>query len=211
MDEETRQRAIEPFFSTKGVGRGTGLGLSMAHGLTLQLGGALTIESQLGEGTSVSLWFPASADAELPESAGAQAETPAVAGVAMLVDDEDLVRASTAAMLEDLGFHVIEARSGGEALECLGQDRPVDILVTDYLMPGMTGVELAREASAARPTLPVLIVSGYSDAAGLAAGLPRLEKPFRQEDLATAIAGVIAQSAEVPITMVLVEDDDTAG
>jgi CheY-like chemotaxis protein len=193
MDADTRRRAVEPFFSTKGVGRGTGLGLSMAHGLALQFGGSLTIDSTVGEGTSVALWLPASAAVEAVRAAPSVAAT-AVAGTVLLVDDEDLVRASTADMLVDLGFEVVEARSGTEALARLTTAGPFDLLVTDHLMPGMTGVELAREAVGRQPVLPVLVVSGYSDAVVLAADLPRLEKPFRQADLLAALTGVLANA-----------------
>ena len=193
MDADTRRRAVEPFFSTKGVGRGTGLGLSMAHGLALQLGGSLTIDSTVGEGTSVALWLPASAAVEAVRAVPSVAAA-AVAGTVLLVDDEDLVRASTADMLVDLGFEVVEARSGTEALARLATTGPFDLLVTDHLMPGMTGVELARAAVGRQPGLPVLVVSGYSDAVGLAADLPRLEKPFRQADLLAALTGVLANA-----------------
>jgi PAS domain S-box-containing protein len=198
MDDMTRERAIEPFFSTKGVGRGTGLGLSMAHGLALQLGGAMTIESAIGVGTTVELWLPASADAVIPAAAPV-VDPPSVAGTALLVDDEDLVRASTADMLTDLGFEVVEARSGAEALASMTNDRRFDIVISDHVMPNMTGVELAREIRRLHPGMPLLIVSGYSDTAGLAAGLPRLEKPFRQADLAVALAGLLVPRPAVAV------------
>ena len=191
MDEETRRRAIEPFYSTKGVGQGTGLGLSMAHGLASQLGGALTIDSTVGAGTTVSLWLPVSADTQLRAASAAAAAIP-LAGVALLVDDEALVRASTADMLVEMGFEVIEAGSAAEALHHLGRLDTVDVLITDHLMPQMTGVELARAVAAEWPDLPVLVVSGYSDAIGIDATLPRLEKPFRQADLASRLAGLLA-------------------
>jgi len=186
MDAETRRRAIEPFFSTKGVGQGTGLGLSMAHGLALQLGGALTIDSAPGQGTSIALWLPVSERSPVQASPAPMGQT-AFTGTALLVDDEDVVRASTADMLSDLGFDVLEARSGAEAIACLQRADSVDIIVTDHIMPNMTGVELAQEIARIDPMLPILIVSGYSDAVGLAAGLPRLGKPFRQRDLAAAL------------------------
>ena len=113
MDEATRQRAIEPFFSTKGVGRGTGLGLSMAHGLAAQLGGGLTISSELGRGTAITLWLPLSdVEASPAPHANAAAATVDGVGTVLLVDDEDLVRMSTADMLADLGYGVVEASSG---------------------------------------------------------------------------------------------------
>ena len=190
MDEATLARAVEPFFSTKGIGKGTGLGLSMVHGLAAQLGGALTIDSKPGAGTNVELWLPV-AD-ELSELAEDPAATPAPlqAGTALLVDDEELVRISTADMLTDLGYAVVEASSGEEALALFEQGLEPDLLVTDHLMPGMTGAELAREVRSRQPKLPVLLVSGYAEAEGVAPDLPRLSKPFRQADLAERVAAI---------------------
>ncbi|UYY79676.1 ATP-binding protein [Sphingomonas sp. R1] len=204
MDEETRQRAIEPFFSTKGIGQGTGLGLSMAHGLAQQLGGALAIESEVGKGTAISIWFPAT-DARREAEAEPRLQEIRAAGVALLVDDEDLVRASTAYMLADLGFEVVEARSGSEALALLRSDARISVMVTDHLMPGMTGVELAKTAVSLFPTLSVLVTSGYSDAVGIASDLPRLEKPFRQSDLALALEKLSARERIAPITFTIVD------
>ncbi|MGW8205020.1 response regulator (plasmid) [Sphingomonas bisphenolicum] len=200
MDAETRRRAIEPFFSTKGVGQGTGLGLSMAHGLALQLGGALTIDSAPGQGASIALWLPVSEQSPVA-TLGAPARQGGFSGTVLLVDDEDVVRASTADMLADLGFDVLEARSGGEAVEHLRQADHIDLVVTDHIMPHMTGVELAQEIALINPTLPVLIVSGYSDAVGLAAGLPRLGKPFRQADLAAALASIRHHPLFAPLSI----------
>ncbi|MEG8223132.1 PAS domain-containing protein [Sphingomonas sp. HH69] len=185
MDEATRARAIEPFFSTKGIGKGTGLGLSMAHGLAAQLGGGLTIISAPGEGTTVELWLPVSPDAigsddqirVLPRISVAR-------GTALLVDDEELVRMSTADMLNDLGYDVVEAKSAEEALHLIEAGVAPTILVTDHLMPGMNGEELARSLRTRMPELPVLIVSGYAEAEGIAPDLPRLTKPFRNAELA---------------------------
>ncbi|SDA15809.1 ATP-binding protein [Sphingomonas sp. NFR15] len=200
MDETTRARAIEPFFSTKGVGRGTGLGLSMAHGLALQLGGALALDSAVGAGTLIELWLPVSNVAVLAVAAvPAEAAPHRHSGTALLVDDENLVRATTADMLTDLGFTVIEARSGEEALALLDANPDIDILVTDHVMPHMTGAELARAATARRPGLRVLVVSGYSDAGGLSPDLPRLEKPFRQADLALHIAAAMQMPAAASV------------
>jgi PAS domain S-box-containing protein len=188
MDEETVTRAIEPFFSTKGVGKGTGLGLSMVHGLASQLGGALTIQSRLGLGTNVELWLPSSA-AELatkPRALENSAPTSST-GTVLLVDDEELVRASTADMLIDLGYAVIEAKSGEEAIRLMERGEGFDLLVTDHLMPGVTGTELARTVRDARPGVPVLLVSGYGERAGLDPNLPRLTKPFRKDELAASL------------------------
>ena len=193
MDKATLARAIEPFFSTKGIGKGTGLGLSMVHGLAAQLGGGLTIRSEPGQGTTVELWLPISA--EPVEEAGAVRPVPASHGVrgrVLLVDDEDLVRMSTADMLGDLGFEVIEAGSAEEALRHVEDGMDLDLLVTDHLMPGMSGADLARRVQPLRPGLPVLIVSGYAEVEGIASDLPRLVKPFRARELAEQIAAIVS-------------------
>lgn len=188
MDETTIARAVEPFFSTKGVGRGTGLGLSMVHGLASQLGGGLTIESELGRGTTISLWLPISTEpvategTRPPHAFGQSAK-----GEVLLVDDEELVRMSTAGMLEDLGYKVVEARSGEEAIGFLEQGTQPDLLITDHLMPGMTGAELARRARSIHSNLRVLLVSGYAEVDGVAPDLPRLAKPFRSAELAASL------------------------
>jgi PAS domain S-box-containing protein len=192
MDDATRQRAIEPFFSTKGVGKGTGLGLSMVHGLAAQLGGMLTIDSTPGKGTTIELWLPASTAAiGVEEASTAAPETRVGRGVVLLVDDEELVRMSTADMLIDLGFEVVEAGTAEEALRLLKTGTMPDILITDHLMPGMTGVDLAREARAVKPTLRILIVSGYAEVDGVAQDLPRLNKPFRIAELAESISALL--------------------
>lgn len=192
MDEATMARAVEPFFSTKGIGKGTGLGLSMAHGLAAQLGGELVIESELGRGTTVRLRLPVSdVDAVLAEAA-AERRAHVGAGTALLVDDEELVRASTADMLGDLGYEVIGASSAEAALQRLRDGLRPGLLVTDHLMPGMTGTELAREALALQPELPVLVISGYAEVEGIAGDLPRLTKPFRRAELEASIASLTA-------------------
>lgn len=191
MDELTLERAIEPFFSTKGIGKGTGLGLSMVHGLVAQLGGSLTIQSRLGVGTTIELWLPvatASADVEVVAAPEEQAR---LSGAALLVDDEDLVRASTAEMLAELGYAVIEAQSAEEAMRLLEGGLKVDVLVTDHLMPGMSGADLIRRLRQDQPDLRALVVSGYAEDQGLALDLPRLTKPFRQHELSKALADLL--------------------
>jgi CheY-like chemotaxis protein len=111
-------------------------------------------------------------------------------GRALLVDDEELVRMSTADMLGDLGYEVIEAGSAEEALRLLRDGTSADLLVTDHLMPGMSGADLAREVRRLRPGMPVLIVSGYAEVEGIAPDLPRLTKPFRNADLAASLAAM---------------------
>lgn len=193
MTEATRLRAIEPFFSTKGIGRGTGLGLSMAHGLAQQLGGSLIISSQQNVGTTVELWLPVSAQIIATMIKPAPQAIASSAGLALVVDDEELVRLSTADMLSELGFRVLEASSGAQALQLVEAHDDITLLVTDHIMPEMTGAELARSVRTQRPALPILIVSGYSDASDLSPDLCKLEKPFRQSDLAAHIAIAMQQ------------------
>jgi CheY-like chemotaxis protein/anti-sigma regulatory factor (Ser/Thr protein kinase) len=191
MDEATLARAVEPFFSTKGIGQGTGLGLSMVHGLALQLGGRLDIESSPGEGTTIDLSLPAterSGDTEPASSARTTAQQGS--GTAILVDDEELVRASVSEMLADLGFTVVEASSAAQALKLLDEGVKPSLLVTDHLMPGMTGGELIAAGRTRLPGLRVLLISGYAEADGIPAGVPRLSKPFRAADLEAALARV---------------------
>jgi PAS domain S-box-containing protein len=189
MDEATLSRAIEPFFSTKGVGQGTGLGLSMAHGLASQLGGALTIESKPGAGARISMWLPQSAEApRSPTRLQRCGPHGAEAGVVLLVDDEPHIRAITAEMLTELGFDVHEADSSQAALLAVQSGLAPDILVTDHLMPGMTGVELAHAVRTILPDACALIISGFAEVESLDASLSRLAKPFLQSDLATALA-----------------------
>ena len=196
MDEATVAKAIEPFFSTKGVGKGTGLGLSMVHGLASQLGGALTISSQLGIGTEVSIWLPVNAGRpSRPDEEDKTTADPKMVGTALLVDDEALVRMSTADMLTDLGFAVVEAASAEDALVAIEQGVHFDVLVTDHLMPGMTGVDLARRVQEQRPGLPILLVSGLAEAEGVTATMPRLIKPFRQVELAARLIALMAERA----------------
>lgn len=188
MDDDTLRRAIEPFFSTKGIGKGTGLGLSMVHGLAAQLGGTLTIESQLGEGTEIALWLPASATPTVSEPEEATEAGPPGQGIALVVDDEFLVRFSTADMLSDMGYEVVEAGSGEEALQLVMQGLDPVLLVTDHLMPGITGTELVTEIRSTLPDIQVLIVSGYAELEGLPSDVARLTKPFRADELASILA-----------------------
>jgi PAS domain S-box-containing protein len=187
MTQQIAEHAIEPFYSTKGVGHGTGLGLSMVHGLTAQLGGALRIESAPGEGTRVHLWLPASEISAEHAARGVKAALPKASGRALLVDDEELVRASVSEMLADLGYGVTETDSATRALALIDGEKSFDLVVTDHLMPGMTGTELASELRRRTPELRIVIISGYSDIDEIAPDFIRLTKPFRQEELAEAI------------------------
>lgn len=186
MDQATVSRAIEPFFSTKGLGKGTGLGLSMVHGLAAQSGGTLQLSSEPGKGTSVELWLPATQERVAHTALNeAEPERARWGTTVLLVDDEDLVRMATADMLRDLGYTVVEAGSGAQALSALRSGLEASVLVTDYLMPGMSGAALVKEMRGAGYQLPSLIITAYANAGlDVPADVPKLAKPFRQADLA---------------------------
>jgi len=189
MDETTLKRAAEPFFTTKDLGRGTGLGLSMVDGLAGQSGGAMRIRSRPGVGTNVELWLPASetrlAEPERLDLRPGAAEVFPVR--VLLVDDDPNVRASTAAMIEDLGHAAVAAASAADALEVLRSPQEIDLVLADYAMPAVTGTRLAAQIDGVRPGLPVVIITGYGEASDELFGLPRLNKPFRQHQLAALI------------------------
>lgn len=195
MDAATLKRAIEPFYSTKGIGKGTGLGLSMVHGLAAQSGGALHLSSTPGLGTTAALWLPvANGPAHPLPSFSDDTIEPSQSLSVLLVDDEDLVRVGTADMLIDLGHHVTHVASGPRAVSMLRSKR-FDLLVTDYLMPGMNGMELADEARQVSPNLPVLLVTGFADVTtDMVPEIARLSKPFRRSDLSRTINGLIKQT-----------------
>ncbi len=204
MDAATLARAGEPFFTTKGVGKGTGLGLAMVHGLAEQSGGRLLLKSQKGEGTIAELWLPAAKiDAEAGDAEKPAASEPAINFrrlIVVAVDDDPLVLTNTAAMLEDLGHTVFSATGGRQALDILRLENAIDLVITDQAMPRMTGAELAEEIRTGWPQLPIILATGYAELPpGQDAGLPRLAKPFGQVDLARAIAATIGtQGAKSP-------------
>jgi PAS domain S-box-containing protein len=193
MDAETLGRATEPFYTTKGVGKGTGLGLSMVHGLAEQSGGRLNIRSRVGEGTVVELWLPQAQPADLAQAIPAEADAEIENGaplVILAVDDDSLVLINTVAMLEDLGHQVFPAASAKDALATLRR-QTVDLVITDYAMPQMTGLQLAEAIKAVHADLPVILATGYAELPpGTESRLPRLSKPFLQRDLAAAIRHV---------------------
>ncbi len=196
MDRATLARATEPFFSTKGVGKGTGLGLSMVHGLAAQSGGTLRLTSEPGSGTTVELWLPATDEVATDTVENTAEPVPAQrAAKVLLVDDEDLVRAATADMLRDIGYVVVEVSSASQALSAIRSGVDADILVSDYLMPGMTGGQLITELWSSGNRIPALLVTGYA-AAGedVPEGVIRLSKPFRQTDLAARVDELLRQS-----------------
>jgi CheY-like chemotaxis protein len=199
MDPPTLARAAEPFFSSKGVGKGTGLGLSMVEGLTAQLGGTMEIASSVGRGTTVTLRLPATARAAAVARVASAPVATGTRGRVLLVDDEPLVRMGTAEALRDCGFEVDEAASGEEALELAfagaGPALGFACVVTDYLMPGINGVELARRLREQAPNLPIMLLSGYAELDAFGSELPYLAKPCRADDLARTIAALIDHGA----------------
>ncbi len=196
MDESTLRRATEPFFTTKEMGKGTGLGLAMVHGLAAQSGGAIRMNSQVGRGTTIELWFPVAEEgAEQPIAQPVAATRAFRSCTALLVDDDPMVADGTVAMLTDLGHTVTVAQSGPDALTILGAGHQFDFVITDHAMPGMTGIELARKIRAARPSLPVILATGYAELAdGESSGLPRLDKPYRMSKLAALIESLVGNA-----------------
>lgn len=195
MDAATLERAVEPFFSTKELGKGTGLGLSMIHGLAQQLNGALRLTSKLGLGTRAELYLPATTQ-EAAASIVIEREplgAPPMGVTILLVDDDPLIAMSTVDMLEDLGHTVIEAHSGAKALEALERADAVDLIITDFAMPGMNGAQLADAVRVKFPGLPVLLATGYAELpSGSRVDLPMLGKPYSQAQLATEISKLLA-------------------
>ncbi len=188
MDADTLMRAVEPFFSTKELGRGTGLGLSMVHGLMAQLGGAFVLNSVLGQGTHADLYMPVTeGTAHAERVAAGQPIIPSRARHVLVVDDEELVRKGTAEMLRSLGHRVVEAEGGADALIMLADTPAIDTVVTDYKMPRMDGAELAERVRAQRPDVTMLLISGYTGASDPIDDLVRLNKPFGLGELASAL------------------------
>jgi PAS domain S-box-containing protein len=194
MDEETLQRAIEPFFTTKGVGKGTGLGLPMVHGMAEQSGGTLLLKSKPGRGTSAELYLPVAPDEMVSATQDATAQplhTDKKLSI-LTVDDDPLVALNTSALLEELGHTVYSAPSALHALDILRREKKIDLMITDQLMPEMTGSELASRVRAENAQMPIILATGYAELApGEGEGLPRLAKPFSQRELADAIARAV--------------------
>lgn len=189
MTHDVRARVFEPFFTTKEIGKGSGLGLSQVLGFAKQSGGGVRIESVHGAGTSVHIYLPRTeADLAPPKmisTSSVAPEAPRSARI-LLVDDDNDVREVTRSMLLELGYRVIEAGSGGAALELLEQDREVDLILVDFAMPGMNGAEVARLVRAKRPNLPVVFVTGFADRTMLTEVTEAriLSKPFACDELA---------------------------
>jgi CheY-like chemotaxis protein len=195
---ELLKRVFEPFFTTKEVGKGSGLGLSQVYGFAHQLGGHVEIQSRVGEGTRVTVYLPASAPVAVSAQATAQAADFARPLTVLLVEDDELVRATTREAMEEAGCQVVDARDGAEALAILRGEQKIDLLFSDVVMPEINGLELARVAAQLRPDLKVLLTSGYADAVinlDPSERITLLMKPYRRADLEARIAEIFSQGA----------------
>src|SRR5690348_9166398 len=204
MDEATLTRAPEPFFTTKEIGKGTGLGLSMVYGLAAQSGGGARITSQLKRGTTVELRLPVAGNAAVASTEATAKEKPQTAPTQihriLVVDDDSLVAESTVSMLEHLGHSTILTTSCLAALDALRTEPRIDLVITDQVMPGMTGTELARRMRQLRPELPIILATGYSELIQrrVEPGFVVLDKPYHLEKLAAMITRVMTRDVETP-------------
>ena len=206
MSPDTVRRIFEPFFTTKEVGKGTGLGLATVHGIVLQAGGGIRVESVVGEGTTFSVYLPATdenaAAAERAARPGSQPPVPNGKRV-LVTEDENGVRRLTVRILRAAGFDVVEAASGVEALRLAKERGPIDLLLTDVVMPRMSGQDLALKLREETRQLPVLFVSGYSDAADrcqvIANGATILQKPFTPRELIDRVHEALRDAVTSPL------------
>ena len=189
MDAATRARIFEPFFTTKELGKGTGLGLSTVYGIVKQSGGHIEVYSETGMGSSFQVFLPCveAPVAALPATAPSHAH-PKGSETVLLVEDDPDVRELLGRTLERHGYHLLSAATGTEALECVrNQDQPIDLLITDAVLPGIPGPALAREAAMLRPGIPVLFVSGYTDDATLRLGMLNTNEAFLQKPFGSSL------------------------
>ncbi len=196
MTEEVLARAFEPFFTTKAPGAGSGLGLSQVYGTARQLGGGVRIDSAPGVGTCVTIYLPRASAMAPPPSPPSIIPSAASPGAVLVVDDDAAVRTTTVEVLRDLGYDLREAGGGEEALDLLRRDNRIEVLLTDVVMPGMNGAELARRASSERPGLTILFMSGYADPQEITGALRRyrlVRKPFLPVHLAMQIEAALAE------------------
>jgi CheY-like chemotaxis protein len=189
MSRETQARIFEPFFTTKEVGKGTGLGLSMVYGTLKQIGGFIFVDSEIGRGTTFRLYFPP-AVAKMPVAAASVARDEHFRGheTLLIVEDEPAVRNLVASTLKHDGYHLLVASSAEEAIGISDAHHgSIDLMLTDAIMPGKSGLELANLMSERRPGLPVIVMSGYTgdnlEISDLVAPVSLLQKPFTPRDL----------------------------
>jgi two-component system, cell cycle sensor histidine kinase and response regulator CckA len=182
MDADTQARIFEPFFTTKAPGRGTGLGLATVYGIVKQSGGVIDVESEPGQGTTFHIFLPAVADMAVDAAHAAPRPAAAVESASiLLIEDDAALRRLLARSLERVGHRVRDAADSADALALLAKDPEIDLLVTDAVLPGQSGPNLARQIEADRPSLRVLFISGYSDDAILRLGLLNEQEAFLQK------------------------------
>lgn len=192
MSPEIVARAFEPFFTTKAMGKGTGLGLSRVYGFSKQVGGTATLSSSLGSGTLVEMWLPRSVTlVEVPPLPVVLDNQARQQNRVLVVDDDPLMLEATGEVLRNLGYDVVEADSALRGLEIMSNQPTLSMLVTDFAMPKMNGVELISMVRRDHPTLPCLLMTGYADTSSIAdvvaEGVPILQKPFRMSELAESM------------------------
>jgi two-component system NtrC family sensor kinase len=192
-------RVFEPFFTTKDVGKGTGLGLSQVYGFAQQTGGSVTIDSRVGEGTTVTIYLPRAKNAATAAAIPEQTATRRAKGAVLLVEDDENVAKIAMKILEMIGYRAEHARDGGTALALLLGGQKFDIVFSDILMPGgMSGLDLARKIRQHFPRMPVLLSTGYARAAGEVhrEGFSIIAKPYRADSLAAALQRTIAETEQ---------------
>jgi len=198
IDPAVQERVFEPFFTTKTVGKGTGLGLSQVYGFTAQSGGTVELASEVGKGTTITMLLPASTRAlKVEETQDPNLADRHGAGCILLVEDNEGVGNFAETLLGELGHAVVRARNGHEALELFDDGAGFDLVFTDVVMPGMTGLELADKLRVRHPHLPIVLTTGYSDkiASAGAEGYPLISKPYRLETLAATLDKALPKSA----------------
>ena len=196
MSREILERAVEPFFTTKPVGKGSGLGLSQVYGFATQSGGTIDIESTPGVGTTFSLYFPRTGDAIAADAGSglAQVEKPGRGETILVVEDNDLVLDTVVSLLGELGYRVLIATDGQQALDLIARGVRIDLLFTDIVLPnGMSGMALAEEIRNRLPDLRILLTTGFSaEAVKLGTRFAVLTKPYRRADLADRLREALA-------------------
>jgi two-component system cell cycle sensor histidine kinase/response regulator CckA len=199
MTADVQTRLFEPFFTTKAVGKGTGLGLATVHGIVMRCGGSITVDSELGKGTSFKVYFPQAGAATIVVPAPVPPARPdGLPETVLVVDDAEGFRNITTKFLEQQGYRVLVAANANDAVQLFEEDGSVDVLLTDVVMPGASGPELIRRLVAQRPELKVIYMSGYTEEVivhhgVLTQGTAFLHKPFTAETVGRKIREIIDQ------------------